>query len=304
MNFDKLTLLNRIDQLGGDKDDIICHPDFPEETRRAFFTEDKRNQKFADKSETFDSSSYTQYLDQLILYASLRKGSGEKESYALNAVAKDELGDEKLDYSESGDIKTLPYTNFRLFVKYNIKDVILLRELENKNEDVDMLYSIAEMTRTRLNKAMRKTTSLKNMAFKFYKDQGYIMGNNHNQKIHDPTKPSVPLEKFEGAVVADPNLNDHKGMELNGRMSQYMYQKVIDFDLTALYPSIIRAFNIDATTQYGRLYIGDLAPTKEYDPAGEFTDQLESQNYIELCKQWFNMPSTEDLIRKLETIEE
>jgi hypothetical protein len=88
-------------------------------------------------------------------------------------------------------------------------------------------------------------------------------------------------------------------MDLNGRFSQFIYQKVIDFDLSALYPSIIRAFNVDATTQYGRLYIGDIMPSKEYDPAGEFTDHLETKNWIEIGKQWFNLPSTEDLINKL-----
>jgi DNA polymerase elongation subunit (family B) len=299
MQFDKLTILNRLEQLGVDPVDVICHPDFPEDVRRAFYKEDKRAQKFSDKGDSFDCSSFTQYLDQLILYASLRKGSGEKESYALNSVAKDELGEGKLDYSEAGDMRTLPYEDYKLFVKYNIKDVLLLRELENKNDDINMLYSLAEMTRTRLNKAMRKTISLKNMAFKFYKDQGYIMGNNHNVRLDDSK--SGPTEKFEGAVVADPNLNSNVGMELNGRFSQFVFQKVIDFDLSALYPSIIRAFNVDATTQYGRLYIGDIVPSKDYDPAGEFTDHLETKNWIEIGKNWFGLPSTEDLINKLES---
>lgn len=353
MRFDKLTLLNRIAKLGGNAEDIISHPDFPEDVRKVYYNEDTRNQKYSDKSDSFEASNFTQFLDQLILFASLRKGLGEKESYSLNAVAKEELDDEKLDYSEAGDIVTLPYKDYELFVLYNIKDVFLLRELENKNEDVNMLYSIAEMTRTRLNKAMRKTVSIKNMAFKFYLDQGYVMGNNHNvgggedddrikaqgtgqvkiskglMTIHydkgDPVTvklapdseyvaivkdgsrikygealAQIPGEKFEGAVVANPNLNDHFGMELNGRFSMYVYQKVIDFDLSALYPSIIRAFNIDTTTQYGRLYIGSQPPTKEYDPAGEFTDHLESKNWIEIGKQWFNLPSTEELIAELE----
>lgn len=299
-NFDKLTLINRIDKLGGDLREIMCHPDFPEDVWNVYFNEDTRNQKYSDKSETFECSSYTEWIDQLILYASLRKGLGERESYALGAVAREELNDDKLDYSEASDLAELPYTDFELFSLYNIKDVFLLYELEKKNEDVEMLFSIAEMTRTRLNKAMRKTVSLKNMAFKFYKDQGYIMGNNHNVRIGDDDKDKEPTEKFEGAVVADPNLNDHMGMELNGRLSMYVFQKVIDFDLAALYPSIIRAFNIDGSTQYGRLLIGDEPPTKEYDAGGEFTDHLEAQNWIELGKKWFNLPSTEDLIKELE----
>lgn len=200
--FDKLTLLNRIEKLGGDANSIICHDDFPQYYHFTKFNEDKRNQKASDKSDTFECASYTQYLDQLILFASLRKGLGERESYRLNDIAREELNDEKLDYSDTGDIKTLPYDDYELFVLYNIKDVFLLYELENKNEDLNMLYTLAETTRTRITKAMRKTISLKNLAFKFYLDQGYVMGNNHNVKIGDSGSSDAVLEKFTGAVVA------------------------------------------------------------------------------------------------------
>ena len=298
MRFDKLTMLNRIDKLGGDKNDIICHKDFPNEYQFAYFNEDKKNQKASEKNDTFECASYTVYYDQLILYASLRKGMGERESYALNDVARDELNDEKLDYSDTGNIKTLPYENYKMFVEYNIKDVFLLYELENKNKDLEMLYMLAKTTRTRITKAMRKTISLKNMAVKFYEQQGYVIGNNHNQKIGDD-KDDTPTEKFAGAVVADPNLNGYNGMLINGKHSKYVYRKVIDMDLSSLYPSIIRAFNIDTTTQYGRLFINNITPSKDYDPAMDFIDRLTTKNYIELGKDYYNMPSVTELAREL-----
>lgn len=296
--FDALTLINRIKQLGGDPAEIICHPDVPQELRFAYFTADDRNPKPCDKGDSFNCASYTMYIDQLIIFAALRKGQGDEESYSLNHIAKKQLGDEKLDYSDTSTIQTLAYDDYRKFVAYNIKDVFLLYEIEKKNDDFDMLYSLAKITRTRISKTMRKTVSLKNLAAKFYYDQGYIMGNNTNGRIDDDGD-SAPTEKFDGALVADPALNGFNGMLINGKRSKYVYQKVIDYDLSALYPSIIRAFNIDTTTQYGRLLIDGIEPTKEHDPAMGFVDKLTSGNYIRLGHEYYGLPTATELARQL-----
>ncbi len=179
MQFDKLTILNRIkNEYNVDPTEIICHDDFPKKI--CYYYEDRRNQTPEDNQDYFQASSYTIFLDMLNTFASLRKGLGKKESYSLNAVCQEELGDVKIEYSENSNIKTLPYDDYELFVLYNIKDVLLLKKLEAKNKDIDTLFQIAEMTRTRFNKAMKKTISLRNLANKFYFDQGYIMGNNLN----------------------------------------------------------------------------------------------------------------------------
>jgi len=293
-SFDMQTIMNRLDKLGRKKENIMCHPDFP--LKRCFYYEDRKVQKPADKGDYFESCSYTQYIDLMNLYASLRKASGERESYSLDAICNNELGFAKINYSEVANIKTLPYENYFLFLKYNINDVLLLKQLEEKNKDINMLYSLADETRTRMNKAMRKTISLRNLAHKFYFDQGYIMGNNHNNVYN---KDNESNEKFAGALVGDPLLNTPTGIKLNGKRSKFVYESVIDFDLSALYPSIIRAFNIDTTTQYGRLIIDGMPPTKEYDAGGQFLEHLESQDWIEIGKKWFNLPSTEELINEL-----
>ena len=100
------------------------------------------------------------------------------------------------------------------------------------------------------------------------------------------------------ALVADPELNGHNGMMINGKRSKYVYEKVIDFDLSSLYPSLIRAFNIDTTTQYGRLLIDSITPTKENDPSLAFIDKLTSEDYINLGKEYYGLPSPTDLVRK------
>ena len=56
---------------------------------------------------------------------------------------------------------------------------------------------------------------------------------------------------MEDIVVGDPNLIANVGIELGNILSKYIFDNVIDFDLSSLYPSLILAFNIDATTQIG-----------------------------------------------------
>ena len=297
-HFDLNTMINRIKQLGGDPNQIIASNEVPEDLRFAYYVDDKNTQKFCDKGDAMMATAFTTYLDQLIIYAALRKGQGELTSFRLNDIAKEVLNDEKLDYTDTSNIKTLPYDDYTMFVAYNIKDVFLLYDLEKKNEDINMLYSLAKTTRTRISKTMRKTVSLKNLAVKFYKEQGFIIGNNCNGRVDDE-KESGPTEKFEGAYVADPELNGNNGIMLNGKRSKYVYEKVIDFDLSALYPSIIRAFNIDTTTQYGRLLIDGVEPSKEFDPAFKFIDCLTSKDYINLGKEYYGLPSPTELARKL-----
>ena len=161
--FDVVTMINRLKHHGIDPEDVICHPDF--KTKKCYFNVDKKHSNPEDRNDFFDCSSYSYYADQLLFYAQLRKGLGKKESYTLNAIANEELKDEKIDYTEVGTLSELPYIDYKMFVKYNIKDVFLCYKLEQKNQDVFLMYTIAHMTRTRLSKAMKKMAVSLNLLF-------------------------------------------------------------------------------------------------------------------------------------------
>lgn len=118
--FDIPYILARCRVLGLDPADIIPHPDFFNKVCR--FVKDVNNFDIKNKSDRFELSSYSKYIDHMRLYAATRKGRTELRSFSLNFVGKKEIGDEKIDYSENANIKTLPYKNYRLFVLYNIKD--------------------------------------------------------------------------------------------------------------------------------------------------------------------------------------
>jgi len=76
-------------------------------------------------------------------------------------------------------------------------------------------------------------TFLKNRAYiEFYK-QGLIIANNINIQYGVETiknNEDDEDEKFAGALVANPLLNSHVGIEILGKKSQFIFDNVIDMD--------------------------------------------------------------------------
>jgi len=311
----------------------------------------KQNNKlpYVDRMDEFNVLDGTVWIDNMLLYANIRKTQGVKESYSLDAVSNDELGSEKLDYS-GYTIKNFPWNNFEMFVKYNIFDVVLLKALEDKNLDIDMLQKLSEVTNTRKYKVFKKTISLKNFVSKFAQEQGFVISNNKNARYGDDsdyyaaqflnTKSVIENENsyktaFEkkdnfGAYVGDPNLNDNCGVnDSSGHPSKFIYENVFDEDFSSLYPSIIRAYNLDKNTQVGKFFLlsddikqklitnfgyGDLfAASKNDEAAGSentndigptLVDSLTSQNWSRIGEKYFDLPSTTDMIKELKNKKE
>ena len=170
----------------------------------------------------------------MILYAQIRKGQSELGSVKLNIIGQKELGDEKLDYSEEANIKTLPYVNYKKFLLYNIKDVLLQYGIERKTSDLDNLYTRSILNSVPYKKVFSQTALLRNRCYVDYLKQGYVIGNNINldyDKDWDSDDDEEDKEKFAGALVGDSNLNSLKnGMIVNGVKNRYVRKYVIDFD--------------------------------------------------------------------------
>lgn len=245
-------------------------------TPKAYYKQNK-DKSIVDRMDEFTVLDGIIHVDQMLVYANIRKTSGQKESYSLDAIANEELGKEKLDYT-GYTIKNLAWLNYKKFVKYNFRDTLLLLLLENKNLDVEMLQKLCEVTNTRKLKVFKKTISLKNFVSKFAEEQGFIMGNNKNAQYGNDyenfakdylpdvkIKESDPkyMEAFEkkenyGAYVGDPNLNDKCGIKLiGGKQSMFVFENVFDEDFSSLYPSIIQAYNLDKNTQLGKFFLID-----------------------------------------------
>jgi len=170
-----------------------------------------------------------------------------------------------------------------------MQDAHLLHRIEEKTGDIDLMYQIAMITRTRMHKAWRKTVSLRNLALKFMLDHGYVMSNNHNtERGH--------AGKFKGAYVMSPENLEPNGVEVMGRRLATIFENVSDLDLSSLYPSIILSCMVDPTNQLGRLtFQGE---EDQGDELGyELAAALLRRDWVKLGERWFGMPSKDEIVR-------
>lgn len=192
MAFDIPYLIQRCVNLGYDPRDIMCHPDFPDKVVKYYIDNDHYNE-FAERGDKATISSYTVYLDQMIQFASRRKGQKARASYKLDSIGEELVNVKKLDYSNiTRNIAELPYKDYKTFVFYNIMDTIVQYCIEHKEKDMNYVLASALANNTRYSKVHRQTAYLTNRVAQVAFDNGYIIGNNYNKISKKPT------EKFDG----------------------------------------------------------------------------------------------------------
>jgi hypothetical protein len=90
---------------------------------------------------------------------------------------------------------------------------------------------------------------------------------------------------------------DNTGIFINGNQSRSIFDDVIDFDLEALYPSIILALNIDKSTQHGQvIYKVKNENGEEEDLSDRLFDSLGSRDFITFGKKYLGLPSIKEMI--------
>lgn len=326
ISFDIPYIINRIETLGYDPKEIMCNPDFP--VKECYFKKDTINFAVKNKSDFFKISSYTVFFDQMIVYAAIRKGQQELRSNKLTYIAKREIGDEKLDYSEEGSLKTLGYRNWLMYVLYNIKDVLLQKGIEERTTDVYTYYFTSYQNITPYENEFKQTVKLRNVQYLFYLDNGMIPGQNVNAILYNgkdnKEKDDEDEEdsKFEGALVGNPLLIDNFGMKLFNHKSNNIFRYSIDMDMTAFYPSTIFEMNIDPSTLIFKMIL----PCDQYDVRGgdikfngitdfqlveenndsfsddvakEVIDNFQTGDYITTGNKWLNLPSASEIYTEL-----
>lgn len=320
MNYDANYFMKRIKELGYDPAEIMCHPDFP--VKKCYYYNDRKNFDPKTKKDWFTISDYTTWVDQMILYAQVRKGGGELGSVRLNNVGQKELKDEKIDYSDEANIKTLPYVNYEKFVTYSIKDSLLMYGIEQKTMDLETLYTRSILNQVPYKKVFSQTALLRNRCYVDFWRQGYVVGNNVNinydrgfddepeEKVDEFGNVISAKEKgFSGALVADPILNSDKaGVKILGRRNKYVRRLVVDFDYSSLYPSIKITHNIGPNTLVGKIKLDmkvedrysvpDIIDGK-YDPAKDLTEHMLCDNPIMTGVRWFNLPNMTEVLKQV-----
>lgn len=244
--FDIEYIIERARVLGINPAQLFCDPEFP--NQHYYFYNDTRSFDFANKRSYFSTASKTQYADMIITYPSLRKSGGAVKRVNLGYIAKEEIKDDKLDYSDSGNIRTLPYEDYWKFVKYSIKDSLLLRGIDRKVNDTDNVYLIAQTNHVPYKDALKQTVVFRSLMYGFLRERGLVLGHNVNFDVdtggkYDEDGNRIYLDdedeedaesSFEGAINGDTMLNNANGVVLYGNVpSMFLYKLVIDFDFSA-----------------------------------------------------------------------
>lgn len=300
--FDFPYIVERLKVLKCDPKKFICHSDFP--TTTLYYFEDTETFDFERKRSFITVSSYTHWIDQLIQYASLRKSQGSMKKFSLDYVAEHEKVGRKIDHSYLGSFSEFSYSDYMLYVLYNINDVLLQYGIDDKTNDMTRYWSSCMNNSTPYKDGLKQTVTLRWMLYDFLKyDYDMILGNNANFMNVDKKKTDDDEEdeddSFEGAINSDPELNEHVGLELFGMKSKYLYGDSIDFDFSAMYPNIMIVFNIFKTTMIGKLIIENCESKLSYDEdAGkEFVEDMISGDAIHTGHKWFNLPDGDEMTR-------
>lgn len=171
-------------------------------------------------------------LDYLILYKKFTYS--EQPNYRLDTIAKKELGRGKVEYD--GDLDSLYQNDLQKFIEYNLEDVRLVRDMDEKLGLIDLARGICHKGNVGYDDIHFTTRYLEGAALTFCKRKGLVVPNKP-RRVNENETP------FEGAYVKDP---------VPGR-----YEDVFDLDLTSLYPSIIMSLNISPETLIGVNSNGD-----------------------------------------------
>lgn len=201
--YDMSNLTSRPDKILSDPIQLICSDRFL--AKECLFVEDK-NPLFHKRKHTCQIAHPTVFIDQMVIYAGLRSAMGKIPSLKLNVIAQKEIGDTKLDYSEEGSIKELPYENFWKYCLYSIKDTLLQLGIHRKTDDISSVYSRMLEDGLLSNEVFTSTIQLTNSLSTFLLEHDYIPGNNFN-KFNDEQKLKQQAY-FYGAnedIVSDEN---------------------------------------------------------------------------------------------------
>lgn len=182
--YDMSNLTSRSDKILSDPIQLICSDKFL--AKECLFVEDK-NPLFHKRKHTCQIAHPTVFIDQMVIYAGLRSAMGKIPSLKLNVIAQKEIGDTKLDYSEEGSIKELPYENFWKYCLYSIKDTLLQLGIHRKTDDISSVYSRMLEDGLLANEVFTSTIQLTNSLSTFLLEHDYIPGNNFN-KFNDEQK--------------------------------------------------------------------------------------------------------------------
>lgn len=146
-----------------------------------------------------------------------------RESYSLQAIAEAELGSSKVVYHDEGNLQEIYNNKYKLHTDYNIQDVALLVQLDEKIGLSSLAYNMAYLYCINFDEVLGTTGPWTQLLFCETRTKNLIL----------PDKREKEEMGFEGGYVfCNPGY----------------YEWIVSFDFASLYPSLIRAFNYCPST--------------------------------------------------------
>ena len=148
-----------------------------------------------------------------------------QESYRLDHIAFVELGEKKLSYDEYDSMATFYQNNFQKFIEYNVKDVELVKKLEDKMKLLELAVSLAYAAKVNFMDVFGQVRMWDCIIYHYLMDHNIVI---------PPKTTSKKDSQYAGAYVKDPIVG--------------MHDWVVSFDLNSLYPHLIMQYNISPET--------------------------------------------------------
>jgi DNA polymerase elongation subunit (family B) len=167
-------------------------------------------------------------LDYMALYKNFTYN--QESSYSLEAISQKELGKGKIKYE--GSLDDLLKRDIQAYIDYNMNDVDLVVELDQKMKLIDLARGICHKGHVPYEDFLFATRYLDGAAVTYLNRLNIVAPN------RQPRNSDEPLDLL-GAYVKAPN---------PGR-----YKWVYDLDLTSLYPSIIMTLGISPETKVTKI---------------------------------------------------
>ena len=162
-------------------------------------------------------------IDYLDLYKKFTYKA--QESYRLDHIANVELGQKKLDHSEFETFKDFYTKDWQKFIDYNIRDVELVDQLEDKMKLIELCFTMAYDAKVNFNDVFFQVRTWDAIIYNYLNKRNIVI---------PPKDRSEKSDKFAGAYVKEP---------IPGK-----YDYVVNFDLNSLYPHLIMQYNISPET--------------------------------------------------------
>lgn len=223
--FDIPYLVNRIHLLLGDDAAKSLSP-WNDVRERRYFDALKKPKK------TYDITGI-QILDYQEFYKKFSiPVEGQLESYSLNYVCYHQLGETKIDYSEFGSLMELYESNFQKFMDYNIHDVVLIERLDQKMKYLNLIFQIAYLAKCNFQEVLKTLPIWEAYIHHYLRDRRIVV---------PQAKEQDGDETIPGGYVKEP---------VPG-----MYDWVVSFDVSSLYPHLIVQFGLSPETLISRICI-------------------------------------------------